>query len=212
MAEACLGLAEGPVSIAVCVDEDDPQREAYADLCREYRLIWHCGPRQGLTGWTNTVAVPAARSYRALASFGDDHLCRTPGWDALLLAAIDDMGGTGIAYGDDLIMGADLPTAPVVSSDIVGALGWMLEPSLAHMCVDMVLHTIGSRAGCLAYVPGVVTEHMHWGRSKSRFDAVYAAAEAVKEADRERYAVWLRDRMAGDVAAVRALRREAPGG
>jgi hypothetical protein len=36
-------------------------------------------------------------------------------------------------------------------------------------------------------------------------DATYAAAEAVKEADRARYAIWQRDRMAADVAKVREL-------
>lgn len=207
MIEACFGHAAAQTRIAVAVDEDDPEREAYADLCWEYRpeVMWYCGPRQGLTGWTNTLAVPLARGYRALASLGDDHVPETPGWDSLLLAAIDGMGGTGIAYGDDKLMGGNLPTAPVVSSGIVTALGWMLEPSLAHMCVDCVLKDIGEQAGCLAYVPGVIIRHVHWCNNGAAMDATYAAAEAVKEADRERYAIWQEKRMAADVRKVRDL-------
>lgn len=207
MIGACFTLSTAQTSIAVCVDEDDPFRAGYADVCQDYRpeVIWQCGPRQTLTGWTNLIASTAARKYRALASLGDDHLPRTPGWDTMLLAAIDGMGGTGIAYGDDTVMGQRLPTAPVISADIVAALGWMCEPSLSHMCVDCVWKDLGEQAGCLAWVPDVTVEHAHWCNGKAAMDATYAAAEAVKETDRERYATWREERMAGDVATVRAL-------
>lgn len=214
MIRTCFDHAAGDVFIAACVDEDDPFRVEYADVCWDYRpeVIWYCGPRQNLTGWTNLIASTDARSYRALASFGDDHRPRTPGWDSKLLAAIDGMGGTGIAYGDDLLMGRNLPTAPVVSADIVAALGWMCEPSLAHMCVDCVWKDLGEQAGCLAWVPEVTIEHVHWAAGKTAPDATYAAAEAVKEADRQRYDVWRQERMAADVDTVKALLKGVPGG
>ena len=83
------------------------------------------------------------------------------GWDRLLLEALDKLGGEGIAYGNDLHQGEALPTAPVISSGIVGALGWMMGPGLKHMHVDDVWRDLGQAAGCLAYVPEVVIEHQH---------------------------------------------------
>jgi hypothetical protein len=212
MLNAALALSEAAADIAVCVDNDD-DIDAYFALrgrCwQPLRVRWHLGTRKTLSAWTNQIAREAAGQYRAFASLGDDHIPRTPGWDRLLLEAITAMGGTGIAYGDDTIMGERLPTAPVISADIVAALGWMMLPDLRHMCVDLAWKDIGLGAGCLAYVRGVTVEHMHWGVSKSPLDATYAEAEARHQEDRDAYAKWRDERMAGDIAMVRALREKA---
>jgi hypothetical protein len=208
MLDACRDLSTAETDYAVGIDED--QAGLYATLQEtDPRVRLYLGPRDTLTGWTNTLARLRAREYRALASFGDDHRPRTQGWDSLLLAAIDAMGGTGIAYGRDGIFDERLPTAPVISSDIVRALRWMLEPSLRHMCPDLVVKDIGEEAGCLAYVPEVLTEHVHWCAGKAPLDQVYAEAEAGKEEDRARYFRWREERMADDVATVRALAEKA---
>ena len=214
MVTATLELSAAQTDIAVCVDEDDPEREGYADVCWENRprVIWHCGPRQSLTGWTNVIAPAGARKYRALASLGDDHLPRTPGWDSLLLAAIDAMGGTGIAYGDDGIFREGLPTAPVISSDIVRALGWMCLPDCRHMAVDLAWKDLGLGAGCLAYVPEVSIEHVHPCAGKAAWDQTYATSEAGKEEDRAAWERWRENGMADDVARIRALREKVSNG
>ena len=85
------------------------------------------GPRNGLCGWTNEVAVRRAAEYPYLASLGDDMVPRTKGWDRALVRAITDMGGTGLAYPWDGTR-EDIPEAVVLSSDIVQALGWMCAP------------------------------------------------------------------------------------
>jgi hypothetical protein len=202
-----LRLSTAATEFTVCLDSDDDS--GYDAVAWEgnfgSRVHWIRGPRMTLTGWTNLLAGRMWPHRKALASFGDDHVPETPGWDSLLLAALDRMGGTGIVYGDDKLMGENLCTAPVVSADIVAALGWMFEPSMQHMCVDCVLMDVGREAGCLAYVPEVITRHVHWCNNGAPMDATYAAAEAVKEADRERYATWQSDRMAADIAKVRAL-------
>lgn len=214
MVTATLELSAAQTDIAVCVDEDDPERDAYADICweRRPRVTWHCGPRQSLAGWTNVIASSGARKYRALASLGDDHLPRTPGWDSLLLAAIDAMGGTGIAYGDDGIFREGLPTAPVISSDIVRALGWMCLPDCRHMAVDLAWKDLGLGAGCLAYVPEVSIEHVHPCAGKAAWDQTYATSEAGKEEDRAAWERWRETRMADDVARIRALREKVSNG
>jgi hypothetical protein len=175
------------------------------------RVKWFSGPRDTLAGWTNQIAVRFAGEYRYLASLGDDHLPRTQGWDRLLTEAIGKMGGTGIAYGDDTIMSERLPTAPVISSDIVQVLGWMCAPGMRHMCIDIAWKELGLAAECLAYVPGVTVEHRHWGVGKSEFDTTYAEAEARHQEDRDALERWKADPegMAADVETVRRLREQA---
>lgn len=93
---------EAATDLVFALDNDDePSAEAAAAL-GIYRVT---GPRNHLAGWTNVVARHCTKEYRVLASLGDDHVPRTPGWDRLLLEAIGVMGGTGFAYGNDLLKG-----------------------------------------------------------------------------------------------------------
>lgn len=208
MLDAVFVTAEADTDVAVAIDGDDPSDYSPAWRVNGNRVAWFTGHRNTLSRWTNRLALDPAIGgrYRALASLGDDHLPGTPGWDRLLLEAIDAMGGTGIAYGDDTIMGERLPTAPVISGDIVKALGWMCEPSLRHMFVDNVWGDLGREADCLAYVPGVVVEHRHWCAGKSALDATYAETEVQKGPDRALYENWKAERMTADADTVRELR------
>jgi hypothetical protein len=207
MLAATLGLSGMDTDVAVCLDDDDVPPYEQVSLDTDMRVSWHAGPRDTVAGWTNTVAAAQAGYYRALASLSDDHVPRTPGWDRLLLGAIDGMGGTGFAYGDDLLQGEIIPTAVVVSSDIVRALGWMCEPAHRHYWIDNVWKDLGQGAGCLAYVPGVVIEHCHPGVGKGAWDATYAAEAARDGEDEAAYREWRAGRMAGDVATVAGLRK-----
>lgn len=208
MLDAALGLSEAGTDVAVALDDDDPAPYGFLDAAAGPRVLRHRGPRDTLTGWTNRLAREHAGEYGAFASLGDDHVPRTAGWDRLLLGAVAAMGGTGIAYGNDLIWGADLPTAPVVSADVAGALGWLALPCCAHMCIDLAWKDIGAVAG-IRYVPEVTVEHVHWSKVPSRLDETYREAEARHERDREAYAAWRAGGMAADLARVAALRGEA---
>src|SRR5580704_8239610 len=89
--------------LIICLDDDDPALGAYTELMARplfarHRVAWFHGPRQGLTGWTNTVAGWACDRYEALITLGDDHRPVTPAWDRKLLDASRAMGG-GWAYG-----------------------------------------------------------------------------------------------------------------
>jgi hypothetical protein len=210
MIEACLSLSEADTDIAVGIDDDDPSAGEYEAFLRAFPpgyVFYTKAERRTLGAWTNRIAAANAGQYRAFASLGDDHIPRTMSWDGLLLEALDNLNdaGSGIAYGNDQHQGQALPTAPVISSDIVEALGWMCEPSLRHMFVDNVWRDLGRAANCLAYVPGVVTEHQHPDAGKAVSDETYAASLARTEADRQAYERWRNERMAGDVEKVRAL-------
>jgi hypothetical protein len=215
MLDACLALSKADTDIVVGCDDDDlnSYRELVARNPGHGRVRWFVGPRTGWAGWTNRLAAHYTRAvpgvdgnlprYRAFASLGDDHIPRTEGWDEVLLEGIDRMGGIGIAYGNDLFMGPNLPTAAVISADIVSALGWMCEPSLHHMYADNVWADVGRAAGCLAYVPDVVIEHVHFRAGKTPVDQVYATAESWTEADKAAYLRWREQRMERDVMRVR---------
>jgi len=209
--DAVHATATSTTHVHAAVDEDDPLLTGYD---REW--LAHCaqgdrmetGPRDGLIGWTNKIALARAGGYRALASFGDDHLPRTRGWDTALLRAIGDMGGTGISFPWDG-MREDVPEAPVVSSGIVQALGWLLNPACAHYYGDDTLGALGRAAGCLAHCRAVWVEHVHPGTGTAPGDQTYRDSSAHIEADKAAYQEWRQHQMATDVAAIRALREQA---
>ena len=191
-------------------DNDDPdlQKSISAAHSAQVSTIVVTGPRKGLGAWTNELAATFTDDYRALASFGDDHVPQTRGWDEMLLGAIAGMGGCGIAYPDDGIRD-DVGEAWVMSADIVRALGWMCEPTLKHWWVDEVITVIGREADCLTYLPDVMVRHNHPAAGRSQFDATYWDAFEGVPADKQAYETWRAERMEADVATVRALRKPA---
>lgn len=198
--------------VHVGVDDDDPQRGAYED-------VWqvHAGPgdhlsvnsRAGLAEWTNRITVSRKGEYRYLASLGDDHVPRTKGWDAALIRAIEDMGGTGFAYPWDGTR-EDVAEAVVMSSDIVRALGWMANPACGHFYIDDTWTALGRAAGCLRHCRAVWVEHVHPVTGKVAPDATNAEQGRGIPADKAAYLQWRQERMAADVAAVRSLREPVP--
>lgn len=124
LADAVRDTCTADTDLILGVDDDDGR---FAQMALGDAVVVR-GPRATPGVWTNRLAGRYARHYRALASLGDDHLPITHGWDTALLKAIGDMGGTGCAYGNDIGQGEFLPTAPVISSDAVTALGWMFYP------------------------------------------------------------------------------------
>lgn len=211
MLDGTLSLSRAQTDIAVAHDSGDPASAGYMELSAraDDRVIWYTGPRQTVSGWINHVALEQMHAYRALMVLGDDHIPRTEAWDSLLLDAIAQMGGTGIAYGDDLLQGARLPTAAMISSGIVAALGWMAEPSMRHYLIDNVWQDLGEGAGCLAYLPDVILEHCHPGNGKAVYDATYTEEAARDREDQAAYDRWCEQGRAADVATVVALRTPA---
>jgi len=203
LAQAVAETAVAETDLIYAIDDDDASCDGLDPGVMVVR-----GTRQTCTAWTNEIAAELGPAYRAVASLGDDHLPRTPGWDSLMLAALDEMGGTGIVYGNDIGQGQDLPTAAVISSDITAALGWMMLPSCLHLFVDNAWLDLGRAAGCLRYLPGVVIEHLHYSRGASPLDATYEESRGTWPHDEAAYHAWRRDRMAADVAAIRSLRAQ----
>jgi hypothetical protein len=202
-----LSLCEGDTDILFGLDYDDITLSAYMQLLpalQSPHIFTVVGEREALGPKTNTLWAEVHDLYTHFASFGDDHLPRTQGWDlALMTAAMP----TGISYGDDTAMGRDLTTAPVITADIPEALGWVCLPGLRHYCVDNVWKDLGSGAGCLTYCPEVVVEHLHHTTGKSYHDSTYAEAGGFHEGhpDYHAYLRWRQYDMENDVATVSKL-------
>jgi hypothetical protein len=200
---------ESRAELALGLDDDDPTLPETLDAVASapFPVRLHRGRRNTWARWTNEMAVPAAGRFRALCSLGDDHLPLTPGWDARLIGAIDRAGRTGFAYANDLLHGYRLPTAVVVSSDIVRALGWLCQPSLKHYFADNVWKALGESADCISYLPSVVIEHRH--RSKTgHSDSTYAEAFAHWQADQAAYRIWCDEQKAADVLKILKLQHK----
>ena len=200
------------VQVWAGIDDDDPSD--YYTACRdapgEDLIVAYRGDRQSLSAWTNHLAARALEMRhppRYLASLGDDHRPVTPRWDRKLVDAVEDLPGPGIAYGNDLLQGARLPTAWVVSADIVRALGWMMLPTCAHLFVDTAVLELGRAADRIAYRPDVVIEHHHPVAGKAKWDDSYRASNAAAryDADRAAFDVWKRDGLDADAAKIRTL-------
>lgn len=209
------------LDIAVCLDHDDPRRPDYILLAQKHgqdmHILWHFGPRQSLTDWTNSV-VKEHSGYDAYASLGDDHVPGSAGWDAELLGELDRMSG-GFAYANDMHQGRLLPTAVMASANVVGALGWLAYPGCKHYFIDQIWKELGEEAGCLAYRQDVIVEHQHpmwstpptWlqrtrtpGTDLIRGDATYEEAAAAHwDADAGAYASWRETKKGKDAETVR---------
>lgn len=143
----------------------------------------------------------------AIGFMGDDHRPRTQGWDKAYLEVLRELG-TGIVYGDDMLQRRNLPTQCAMTADIVRALGFMAPPSLTHLAVDNYWLELGTKAGCIRYLPDVVVEHRHPVAGKAQWDEGYLRVNSSQmyERDLTEFARIQRESLPGDIAKVRALR------
>ncbi|MGW6741654.1 glycosyltransferase family 2 protein [Streptomyces sp. NPDC055025] len=159
------------------VDTDDPELAAYKKhavaLKADGRVRFTFSKRRRLCGTLNTQAVKAAKQYRFLGFMGDDHRPRPAAmsWDARIRECLS--GGPGIVYGNDLLMGEQMPTAVAMTSNIVETLGYMAPPALVHLCLDLCWLDWGRGMGRITYLPDMVIEHLHPAAFKAEMDAGY---------------------------------------
>lgn len=173
--------------IVVCLDDDDE-----ANYPRLDDVTYMISPRKRLAEWQNAAAAEHAHAYDYLALFGDDVVPETPGWDALLIAGIEHLP-FGVAYGDDGIQHAGLPTHPIVPSSMYEALGWIALPGIKHLYLDNVWKALGEATGTLYYDDFVKIPHLHRNLGLAPADRTYFEANDTEQAeyDRLRFEEWL---------------------
>lgn len=197
------------------VDDDDPELAGYKALGVDRLTI---GPRRRLVPTLNEQARRHADLYPFLGFMGDDHLPVTPGWDRIIRDELDPRDSDGrptnrprVVYGNDLIQGANLPTAVFLHSRIVLALNFMAPPGLVHLYADNFWLELGRDLDGLVYLPHVVIQHLHPVGGTAAWDEGYADANAPArdETDRNAWNAFRRDDgPLGYAAAVERVRGE----
>lgn len=193
LSRAVRATAKGAADLLFLVDDDDPQLAAYHTL--NSRGLWvEYGQRTRLGPTLNAAFDRHAEDYPAVAFMGDDHHPRTPGWAGIFTATLAAIGG-GIAYGNDLVHGENLPTAAALSTPFVQAVGELVPAGLKHLFVDDAWKALGQATGRLVYCPEVVIEHRHPVVGKSEMDETYAQANSPETwtADEASFKAWRAD-------------------
>lgn len=189
----------GEADLYFAVDDDDPWLNAYeVEFNRMTDVRYSIGRRRRMVGTLNEVACAFADQYSYLGFMGDDHRPRTRGWDRRLVEALSHhqtvhawsspdalretrTPKTGLAYGNDLLQGAAMPTAVAMTSDIVRALGYMAPPSMKHLCIDLVWKDWGEAIDRLTYLDDVIIEHVHPANGKAQMDTGYEEANSSEQ-------------------------------
>jgi hypothetical protein len=163
-------------------------------------------PRAFFSGKLNAAALAHAPLYDTLMFAGDDHVFLTPGWDEILLRALDDLGGTGWVYPDDKRR-SDIPEIWLASSDLVTELGWFAPPWQMHFYCDNIIADLGVHSGLIRYVPEAVVEHRHYSVDDTTDkDSLYSETEELfGDRDLKAFQEW---RSTGFILDVARLRRK----
>ncbi len=188
------------VRFIVAVDDDDPQVDEYTSIPG---VEWWVGESNRLCPWLNFLGPQLAKEDSIVGFLGDDHRPRSSGWNKRMEEAI---GNKGIAYGNDLIQGPNLPTAVFMSSNIIDTLGYMVPPGLIHLWADNAWLEWGKGADCLTYLDDVIIEHLHPIKGKAAQDETYENAWSYGNADAATWEKYKEDGgLARDIERIKAI-------
>lgn len=187
--------------ILVFLDTDDLEMFNYPFLDH---II---GVREELNYKNNRlVNLAVSRGYDIVGCLSDDFIFHTKGWEDEIIGWQKE--NRGICYGNDLLQGASLPTAPFIHTSIIKSLGYAAPPELIHYFIDNYWMELGMRLDKIKYLPEILIEHKHWSAGKSEKDAVYSESEKVFEQDRNTWDKYRITKLADDVQKVQLYQAE----
>jgi hypothetical protein len=204
----CERLLESFTATATCADLtfiiDGDDRDTYDGMDWGQAACAVLDPRAYLTGKLNATADAVVGAYRVLMWVGDDNRFVTPGWDKIMLDALEDLGGSGWIYPDDKRR-SDVPEHWMCSSDVVKALGWFAPPYMSHFYIDNTVGELGKRAGLIRYCPEAVIEHLHYSIAPdTAHDELYQSTEEKFGAsDLAAFQEWRSSTCANEVSVLR---------
>jgi len=192
--------------LKIYLDMDDPCLYEYLDLVSG-KVPCVIDQRKTITQIINEAQGFAPECFGWFSVTNDDFVYKTDAWDVKLVGEIQLHGGIGIAYGNDLLQGVNMPTTSVVSREIVQALGWLQMPRLTHLFGDNVWKAIGQAAGCLHYRPDVIIEHKHYFGHKAQQDDIYknTNSRAMYDKDGLAFHFWSTQEGIEDIRKVKNL-------
>ena len=188
--------------LLVALDHDDPQIEEYKELLG-VKIAYYIGNRNTITKLFNEIFLLfPCFDYYCLTN--DDFVYLTAVWDVKLMSDIKEMGGWGIAYGDDRIAHDKYPSHTMISGNIVRTLGWLQLPALKHLCGDWVWGTIGKGTGRLHYDQNVIIQHKHPFDKKTLPDQIFEKTNSMQmyAFDQEAYKRWASTQARNDISKI----------
>jgi hypothetical protein len=205
--DQCERLLKSFTETATCADilfVTDPDDTSYDGMDWGEGVQAVLEPREYLAGKLNKTALAMADVYKVLMFAGDDAVFRTLAWDRIMLATLDDLGGSGWVYPDGRRRN-DVPEHWMCSSDVVKALGWFANPALDHYYLDNSIAELAKRAGLIRYCPQAVISHEHYSvNAETAHDEVYRSTEEMFGAsDLQAFHQWRTDVMPYEVARLR---------
>lgn len=194
--------------LLVILDHDD--QDTYAGTDWGDVPVAVLEPRAYLQQKLNKTAEAVVNDYSVLMWMADDCVFGPPPqegcppWDAAMLAALEDLGGSGWVYADDKRR-SDVPEHWMVSSDVVKALGWFYPPAVMHYYGDNSIAELGKRAGLIRHCPEAVIPHEHYSVAKgTRKDRLYSQTEKKFGAsDLAAFKAWQADVLPLEVSVLR---------
>lgn len=202
---SALSTAAGPVELVFYVDTDDDLSAAVLDEMAHLPVRYVRGPRIVLSQMWNRCADVAKAD--VMMHCGDDIAFRTPGWDTRVLAAFEAVPDRIVlVHGDDGFQRERLATHGFLHRRWVEAVGYFVPPHFSSDYNDVWLTEVADALGRRAYLPDVVTEHMHPAAGKGEWDLTHRERLARHERDDPGalYASMV-DGRAADVAKLKAV-------
>ena len=188
--------------IIFVLDDNDPYLQDYGFIFKN-PANFVIGSQTSITKVFNTIFTQNP-DYEFYHLTNDDFVYQTVGWDKIFIDKLINKGG-GIAYGNDLCVGQGLCTAPVISGDIVRAIGWLQLPALTHLYGDVVWKLIGHRIDRLFYFKDVIIEHRHTMNGKAEIDDIYKKTNSKEmyQKDDQAFGEWLIKQSHWDIEKIK---------
>lgn len=176
--ESIAATAASPEAIecVLYVDEDD---DSSLDVDQPGLVLRRIVGEHRSMGAMHQACYRASRG-RYVMLAGDDIIFRTPGWDEQVLCSFarfpDDVA---MAYGNDLIQGRNMSTAPILSRTVCELLDGPCPAQYPSEFIDTHILDQFTKLRYwgydrIIYLDHVVFEHMHYVVGKAPFDATYA--------------------------------------
>ena len=183
--------------IVFIVDSDDP---TLPDYPKDHTHVVR--PTGSMGGALRSAQKDVIGDATSVGMIGDDNRFNTPGWDVILDTHLIEH--PGMAYGDDGLQHARLPTSWWVSRKLVDAFP-LAPPMLDHLYMDDWLKSLAEGARCIRYFPDVDIEHLHPLAHKAPMDKTYERSKRFISHDRDAFRRWERRERQRDVARAKAI-------
>lgn len=180
--------------LAVYLSDTDPCLEEYrAVLSADGKVNYVIDRHRWFIQAMNFVIFDMYPGIPYYSAINDDHIYRTPNWDAKMIAALEEKnGGWGWVFANDMIDNGKINThfnasAEVFAWKFVEAMGYAYPPDFRQFGVDIWAQKFLRRLNKYTYLPEIEIEHLcNWALKRAgkdelivddNYNDAYSAAE-----------------------------------